>query len=98
MTTKTQHRPEWRLEEAKAKFSQVVEQAKAGTPQLITRRGKEEVVVVSVEKWRAAMGEGPKAIELFRNFPKMTEEEHAEFERNLDRSEMMLQDRELDLG
>ncbi|WP_420595455.1 type II toxin-antitoxin system prevent-host-death family antitoxin [Deinococcus sp.] len=98
MTTKTQHRPEWRLEEAKAKFSQVVEQAMAGTPQRVTRRGQKAVVVVSDEQWEAAIGQGPKAIELFRNFPKMTEKEHAEFERNLDRGEENFPDRELDLG
>lgn len=93
MTTKTQHRPKWRLEEAKAKFSQVVEQARAGTPQLITRRGKEEVVVVSVEKWRAATGEGPKASELFKHAPRFEG-----VELDLDRDQPMIQERELDLG
>ena len=48
------HAPEWSFTEARAKFSQVVRQAKAGTPQRITRRG-ETVVVVSVEQWRAAL-------------------------------------------
>ena len=91
--TRTPHRPEWRLEEAKAKFSQVVQQAEAGTPQLITRRGKDAVVVVSVEKWAALNGEGPKAIELFRNAPRFED-----FELDLDRGEEVFPDRELDLG
>lgn len=90
------HQAEWRLEEAKARFSQVVQQAEAGTPQLITRRGRDAVVVVSVEKWAALNGEGPKAIELFRNAPKLTEEEFAEFERNLDRGELKLQHRDIE--
>jgi antitoxin Phd len=96
MTTQTPHSPEWRLEEAKAKFSQVVEQALAGTPQKVTRRGKSAVVVVSAEKWEALNGTGPKAIELFRNAPKLTEEECAEFEGHLDRGQLMLQDRDID--
>ncbi len=90
------HQSEWRLEEAKARFSQVVQQAEAGTPQLITRRGKDAVMVVSVEKWAALSGEAPKAIELFRNAPKLTEEEFAEFEQNLDRGGLRLQDRDID--
>lgn len=93
MSVKVQHRPEWRVEEAKAKFSQVVEQARAGTPQLITRRGKEEVMVVSVEQWKAVNGEGPKATELFRHAPR-----YGGVELELDRDQPMIQERELDLG
>jgi antitoxin Phd len=93
MTTKTQHRPEWRFEEAKAKLSQLVDQAKAGTPQLITRRGQEEVMVVSVNTWRAVTGDGPKAIELFRHAPR-----YEGTELGFDRDQPMIQERELDLG
>lgn len=83
----------WRLEEAKARFSQVVEQALKGLPQRVTRRGKDAVVVVSAEKWDAIHGEGLKAAELFKNVPRFDD-----FELDLDRGEEIFPDRELDLG
>ena len=44
---------EWSVAEAKARFSELVAKAKAGVPQRVTRYGKDEVVVVSVEDWKA---------------------------------------------
>jgi prevent-host-death family protein len=41
----------WSIAEAKAKFSDLVDKASAGAPQMITRHGREAVVVVSVEEW-----------------------------------------------
>jgi len=38
---------QWRLQDAKAHFSQVVEAALQGEPQHVTRRGKKAVVVLS---------------------------------------------------
>jgi prevent-host-death family protein len=40
----------WTVAEAKAKFSQVLDQASAG-PQTITRNGRPTAVVVSVKEW-----------------------------------------------
>ena len=45
------HLPAWTLAEAKAKFSQVIEQSRTG-PQTITRNGRPAAVVVSVEEWQ----------------------------------------------
>lgn len=42
----------WSVAQAKAKFSEVIENARMHGPQHITRNGKEAVVVVSVEEWR----------------------------------------------
>ena len=42
----------WAVAEAKARFSEVIDRALAHGPQTITRKGKEAVVVVSVEEWR----------------------------------------------
>jgi antitoxin Phd len=39
--------PAWRLQDAKAQFSSVVEFALRGVPQHVTRRGKKAVVVLS---------------------------------------------------
>jgi prevent-host-death family protein len=41
----------WTVAEAKAKFSEVIDRAKSGAPQTITRHGRVAVVVVSGEEW-----------------------------------------------
>lgn len=41
----------WTVAEAKAKLSEVIEQAQVQGPQVITQRGNKTVVVVSVEEW-----------------------------------------------
>lgn len=47
----------WALQDAKARFSEVVRKAKTEGPQRITVHGREEVVIVSVEEYRRANGE-----------------------------------------
>ncbi len=46
----------WQLQEAKNRFSQVVDEALKDGPQTITRRGKETVVVISIEYYQALKG------------------------------------------
>lgn len=43
---------QWRLQDAKAQFSQVVEAALRGEPQHVTRRGRDAVVVLSESSYR----------------------------------------------
>ena len=40
----------WKLEDAKARFSEVVRRARAPGPQRVTYRGKDAVVVIAVEE------------------------------------------------
>jgi len=47
------------LNEARAEFSKLVERALAGEPQRVTRYGKEAVVIVSEEEWRARCRTAP---------------------------------------
>ncbi len=47
----------WALQDAKARFSELVRKAKTEGPQRITVHGREEVVVVSVKEYRRAKGE-----------------------------------------
>ena len=47
------------LNEARAGFSKLVERALAGEPQRVTRYGKEAVVIVSEEVWRARCRSAP---------------------------------------
>ena len=42
----------WQLQEAKARFSELVQKTIDEGPQTITRRGKESIVVVSSEEYR----------------------------------------------
>ena len=42
---------EWQLQDAKNRFSAVVDAAVAGDPQRVTRRGKPAVVVLAVEEY-----------------------------------------------
>ena len=41
----------WTVAEAKAKFSELIEKAKAEGPQKITRHGRTTAVVVAAEEW-----------------------------------------------
>jgi prevent-host-death family protein len=41
----------WTVAEAKAKFSEVIDQAQAQGPQTITRNGRHAVVIVAAEEW-----------------------------------------------
>ena len=43
--------PSWKLEEARARFSEVVRLAAAGQPQHVTVRGRTGVVVVAAEEF-----------------------------------------------
>ena len=42
----------WQLQEAKARFSKLLEDALAKGPQIVTKRGVETAVVVSMSEWR----------------------------------------------
>ena len=47
----------WQLQDAKARFSEVVRRAKQEGPQHVTVHGREEVVVVGAEEFRKLAGE-----------------------------------------
>lgn len=44
-------RSKWRLQDAKAKFSEVVRLARESGPQRVTLHGRDAVVIVSAETW-----------------------------------------------
>lgn len=48
----------WAVTEAKANLSDLVDAAMKGAPQIITRRGEEAVVVLSMERYRSVMAGG----------------------------------------
>ncbi len=42
---------EWSIAKAKAKFSEVIDQAESQGPQTITRHGRTAAVIVAAEEW-----------------------------------------------
>lgn len=59
------------MQDAKARFSELVRRVKAEGPQTVTVHGREEVVVVSVEEYRRLKGEetGQALIEALQSSP-----------------------------
>jgi antitoxin Phd len=49
----------WQVQEAKTRFSEVIERARTEGPQTITRHGAERAVVISVEDYRALVAHKP---------------------------------------
>jgi prevent-host-death family protein len=73
----------WQLQTAKARFSEVFRLARMVGPQLITRQGKEAVVVMSVEQFEQLVGRTREPASLVQFF---AESPLAGLELNLDRS------------
>jgi len=42
----------WKLQDAKNRFSEVINEAARSGPQIVTRRGRETAVIMSVEDYR----------------------------------------------
>lgn len=53
-------RQSWKLEDAKARFSEVVRRAHSEGPQRVTVRGRDSVVIISVEELEALTKAEPK--------------------------------------
>jgi len=75
-------RTTWKLQDAKAKFSKIVEDALKIGPQFVTRRGQNAVVVVSIEEYEELISDKPSFKEFLLNCPKM--ENDFDFERQKD--------------
>jgi prevent-host-death family protein len=43
----------WKVQDAKARFSEMLDATHARGPQIVTRRGVEEAVLVPIEQWRS---------------------------------------------
>jgi prevent-host-death family protein len=59
----------WQLQDAKNKFSEVVERALRDGPQLITRRGEKTAIVMSYEEYVQMKTSQTKLSEFFRASP-----------------------------
>ena len=72
---------QWPLQDAKNRFSELVNAALAGEPQRVTRRGRPAVVVLAVEEYdrlrRLEKAQAPSLSELLLEMP----QDDGEFER-----------------
>jgi antitoxin Phd len=59
----------WALQDAKNRFSELVDHALQQGPQLVTRRGKEMVVVLSVQEFHKLTRAQESLVAFFRNSP-----------------------------
>jgi prevent-host-death family protein len=59
----------WALQDAKNRFSEVVEKAQTEGPQWVTRRGKESAVVMSIADYRALTETRGDLVDFFRKSP-----------------------------
>ena len=68
----TKSRASWQLQTAKARFSELFRRARSEGPQVITRQGKDAVVMLSDDEYRQLVGKAnqPKnLVEFFRTSP-----------------------------
>jgi antitoxin Phd len=74
----------WQLQTAKARFSELFRRARSEGPQLITRQGKEGVVMISDEQYEQLVGKAHQPKSLLRFF---RESPLVGLELNLDRDQ-----------
>ncbi len=61
----------WALQDAKNRFSELVEHAVQDGPQIVTRRGKETVIVLSVQDFQHLAAAQGSLVTFFRQSPLM---------------------------
>ena len=59
----------WQLQAAKQHFSELVERARSDGPQVVTKHGRDAVVVVSAEEYRRLRGDGPSLVDVIHSAP-----------------------------
>jgi antitoxin Phd len=60
----------WQLQEAKNRFSEVVEEAQIHGPQIVTRHGEDKVVILSIKDFRNLKGDQEESLaDFFMNSP-----------------------------
>ena len=63
----------WQLQEAKQRFSKVVRDALTTGPQVVTRHGRDAVVIVALDEFRRLRGEGKDFKAFLRQAPDLKE-------------------------
>ena len=60
----------WQLQEAKSRFSELVDLTLKEGPQLVTRRGEEAVVILAANDYRRLSGPTPRLMDCLLNAPR----------------------------
>ena len=60
---------DWQVQEAKQRFSELIRRTLAEGPQVVTRHGREIVVVVPADEFRRSAGERPDLAEFLLSGP-----------------------------
>jgi len=60
----------WQLQEAKNRFSEIVDLTLTEGPQLVTRRGSDPVVILAVADYRRLVGDAPNLIDHLLSAPR----------------------------
>ena len=58
----------WQLQTAKARFSEVIRHARTAGPQVITKQGRAEAVIVGIEDFQRLMQRGKRSQSLLQFF------------------------------
>jgi prevent-host-death family protein len=61
----------WQLQEAKSKFSELVESALSKGPQIVTKRGVSSVVIISIDEFNQLKKPKEGLISFFKRAPKL---------------------------
>jgi prevent-host-death family protein len=64
----------WQMQQAKAKFSDVVKRAVTEGPQLVTYRGADTAVILSIEEYRRLEAKRLSLVEYLMSGPKLDDE------------------------
>ena len=59
----------WQLQDAKNRFSEIVNKALREGPQVVTRRGKKTVVIMSVEQYQSLVRPKINIVDFFQESP-----------------------------
>jgi prevent-host-death family protein len=60
----------WQVQEAKGRFSELVDCSIKDGPQMVTRHGEEAVVVVAADEFRRLSGQTPRLLDCLLNAPR----------------------------
>jgi antitoxin Phd len=61
----------WQLQEAKSKFSEVINNAEMGDIQIVTKRGKDCVAIIPIEQYRKIFQRKNSLLDFLKSMPKI---------------------------
>ncbi|MCF6290632.1 MAG: type II toxin-antitoxin system Phd/YefM family antitoxin [Desulfobacterales bacterium] len=64
----------WQLQEAKNKFSSLVDKARVNGPQVVTKHGKAAVVILAIEEYKKLIKPKKSLVKFFQSSPLASEE------------------------